>query len=226
LRFQTPKENKGNIIAFFLIFLYVAGMIPIIAVPFSAMYFKLAIVPVIIIQAWALIYIFAPYKYEKSYYLFFGVYGVINTYVYFLAIQKLLYLHLGAQGKGPFIIGFLLFIGLLVTMNWLNIKALNTGTYHKMQQMKSINVRWLSLAGLGYVIGQLIIMFVYSESAKMMFFIFLISLLSILTAYFSVYLHRYFYIVKNKDLVKQVYPDFGLPMNERYTKSKKRTRKK
>ncbi|KAA0955559.1 hypothetical protein FQ087_13195 [Sporosarcina sp. ANT_H38] len=226
LRFQTPKENKGNIIAFFLIFLYVIGMIPIIAVPFSATYFKLSIVPVIILQSWALIYIIAPYKFEKSYYLFFGVYGVVNTYVYFLVIQKLLYLHLGVEGKGPFVIGFLLFIGLLATMNWLNIKALYTGTYHKMQQMESINVRWLSFAGLGYVIGQLILMFVYSESAKMMFFIFLISLLSIVTAYFSVYLHRYFYIVKNKDLVKQVYPDFGLPLNERQDESKKSKRKK
>lgn len=226
LKFQTPKENRANIITFFSILLYVIGMIPILGVPFSFTYFIAAVVPVGILQIWALIYLIAPYKFEKSYYLFFGVYGVVNTYVYFLAIQKLLYLHLGAEGKGPFIIGFILFIGLLVTMNWLNIKALYTGTYHKMQQMESINVRWLSFAGLGYVIGQLILTFVYSESAKMMIFIFLISLLSIITAYFSVYLHRYFYIVKNKDLVKQVYPEFGLPMNERDTKPEKRKKRK
>lgn len=205
--------------------LYVIGVIPILGVPFSFIYFMAAIVPVAILQIWALLYLFAPYKFEKSYYLFFGVYGVVNTYVYFLAIQKLLYLHLGAEGKGPFIIGFLLFIGLLVTMNWLNIKALYTGTYHKMQQMESINVKWLSFAGLGYVIGQLILTFVYSESAKMMIFIFLISLLSIITAYFSVYLHRYFYIVKNKDLVKQVYPEFSLPLKERQDGSKKKKRR-
>ncbi|NYF23602.1 hypothetical protein [Sporosarcina sp. JAI121] len=226
LRFQTPKENKGNIIAFFLILLYVTGMIPIVAVPFSAVIFKLAIVPVVMLQIWALLYLIAPYKFEKSYYLFFGVYGVVNTYVYFLATQKILYFHIGVEGKIPFVIGLVLFLGLLVLVNWLNVKALYTGTYHKLQQMKSVNVWWLSFAGLGYVIGQLILTFVYSESAKMMIFIFLISALSIFTAFVSASLHRYYYIIKNMDFVKQVYPEFGLPMNERYIKSKKRKKRK
>ncbi|MBO0589714.1 hypothetical protein [Sporosarcina sp. E16_8] len=196
-------------------------MIPIVAVPFSVVIFKMAIIPVVILQIWAFLYIIAPYKFEKSYYLFFGVYGVVNTYVYFLAIQKLLYLHLGAEGKGPFIIGFILFIGLLVTMNWLNVKALYTGTYHKMQQMKSINVHYLSFAGIGYVIAQLVLTFVYSEYAKMMFFILLLSLLSLFTAYFTVCIHRYYYISKNMVRVKQVYPSFGLPLNERQDETKK-----
>ncbi|MBO0603734.1 hypothetical protein I2483_18890 [Sporosarcina sp. E16_3] len=201
-------------------------MIPIVAVPFSVVIFKMAIVPVVILQIWAFLYIIAPYKFEKSYYLFFGVYGVVNTYVFFLATQKLLYSHIGTEGKTPFIIGLVLFLGLLVLVNSLNLKALYTGTYHKMQQMKSVNVWWLSIAGMGYVIGQLILSFVYSESAKMMIFIFLISLLSIFTAYASASLHRYYFIVKNMNLVKQVYPDFGLPMNERHDKSKKSKRRK
>ena len=226
LKFQTPKENRSNIIVFFLILLYVIGMIPILGVPFSFTYFIAAIVPVAILQIWALLYLFAPYKFEKSYYLFFGVYGVINTYVYFLATQKMLYQNVGAAGKAPFIIGLFLFIGLLLTINWLNIKALYSGTYHKMQQMKSINVRYLSFAGIGYAIAQLILTFVYSESAKMMIFIVLLSLLSLVTAYFTVYIHRYYYISKNMDLVKQVYPSFGLPLNERQGESKKSKRKK
>ena len=197
-------------------------MIPILGAPFSFIYFMAAIVPVVILQIWALLYLFAPYKFEKSYYLFFGVYGVVNTYVYFLASQKLLYYNVGAVGKVPFIIGLFLFIGLLLTINWLNIKALYSGTYHKMQQMKSINVRYLSFAGIGYVIAQLILTFVYSESAKMMIFILLLSLLSLFTAYFTVYIHRYYYISKNMDLVKQVYPFFGLPLNERQDESEKK----
>ena len=201
-------------------------MIPILGVPFSFTYFMAAIVPVAIIQIWALFYLFAPYKFEKSYYLFFGIYGVVNTFVYFLAIQKLLYLHLESVGKAPVIIGFTLFVSLLVSINWLNIKALYTGTYHKMQQMKSINVRYLSFAGIGYVIAQLILTFIYSESAKMIIFIVLLSLLSLITAYFSVYIHRYYYISKNMALVKQVYPTFGLPLNERQDESKKRKRRK
>ena len=185
-----------------------------------------AIVPVAILQIWALLYLFAPYKFEKSYYLFFGVYGVVNTYVYFLAIQKLLYLHLESVGKTPFVIGFIFFIGLLVSINWLNIKALYSGTYHNLQQMKSFNVRYLSFAGIGYVIAQVILTSVYSKSAKMIIFIMLLSLLSLVTAYFSASIHRYYYFSKNMDLVKQVYPSFGLPLNERQDESKKSRRKK
>jgi len=221
LKFQTPRENRSNIIAFFSILLYVLGMIPILGVPFSFAYFMAAIVPIAIIQIWALLYLFAPYKFEKSYYLFFGVYGVVNTYVYFLAAQKLLYYNVGAEGKVPFIIGLFLFVGLLLMVNWLNVKALYTGTYHELQQKKNINVRWISVAGMGYVIGQIILSTLYGESTIMLIMIVLISLLSIMTAYFSVYIHRYFYIVKNIDSVKQVYPDFGLPLNERHDKSKK-----
>lgn len=226
LKFQTPKENRANIITFFLVLLYVIGLIPIVGVPFSFTYFMAAIVPVAMLQMWALLYLFAPYKFEKSYYLFFGVYGVVNTYVYFLAIQKLLYLHLESVGKTPFAIGLIFFIGLLVSINWLNIKALYSGTYHNLQQMKSINVRYLSFAGIGYVIAQVILTSVYSKSAKMMIFIVLLSLLSLITAYFTVYIHRYYYISKNMDLVKQVYPSFGLPLNERQGGSKKSGRKK
>ncbi|NYF23608.1 hypothetical protein [Sporosarcina sp. JAI121] len=40
----------------------------------------------------------------------------------------------------------------------------------------------------------------------------------------SVIIHRYFHIVKNMDLGKQVYPEFGLPMSDRYTKPKKRNK--
>ena len=221
MKFQTPKENRSNIIAFFLILLYVSGVIPILGEPFSFTYFMAAIVPVAILQIWALLYLFAPYKFEKSYYLFFGVYGVVNTYVYFLASQKLLYYNVGAVGKAPFIVGLFLFIGLLLTINWLNIKALYSGTYHKLQQMKSINIRWLSIGGIGYVIGQLVLSLLYSDSAKMLFLVLLLSFVSIITAYFSVYIHRYFYIVKNIDSVKQVYPEFGLPRNERQEEPKR-----
>jgi hypothetical protein len=226
LKFQTPKENRSNIIAFFLICLYLVGVIPILGAPFSFIYFMAAIVPVVILQIWALLYLFAPYKFEKSYYLFFGVYGVVNTYVYFLASQKLLYYNVGAVGKAPFIIGLFLFVGLLLIVNWLNVKALYTGTYHELQQKKNINVRWVSIAGMGYVIGQIILSTVYGESTIMLIIVVLISLLSIITAYFSVYIHRYFYIVKNIDNVKQVYPEFGLPLNERQDESKNSKRKK
>ncbi|SER67303.1 hypothetical protein [Psychrobacillus sp. OK032] len=221
LRLQTPKENRSNIICFFLILLYLIGLIPIIGVPFSLSYFIAAIIPVGIIQLWALIYLIAPYKYEKSYYLFFGIYGVVNTYIYFLAIQKMMYINMGAQGSGSFIIGVFFFIALLVGMNLLNWKALYSGTYYKLQQKSTIPVSWMAIGGAGYILGQLILSFIYTDSAVFIVLIVCISLLSLLTAYFSIYIHRYYYMSKNMNLVRQVYPEFGMPMSERYRKKKK-----
>lgn len=221
LRLQTPKENRANIICFFLIFLYLIGLFPIIGVPFSLSYFIAAIVPVGIIQLWALIYLIAPYKYEKSYYLFFGIYGVVNTYIYFLAIQKMMYINMGAQGSGSFIIGVTFFLALLVGINLLNWKALYSGTYYKLQQKNTIPVSWMTVGGAGYVLGQLILSFIYTDSAVSIVIIVCISLLSLLTAYFSIFIHRYYYISKNMELVMQVYPEFGMPLNKRYRKKKK-----
>ncbi|MFJ7970340.1 hypothetical protein [Psychrobacillus sp. NPDC096389] len=220
LRLQTPRENRSNIICFFLIFLYLIGLLPIVGEPFSFVYFIAAIIPIGIIQLWALIYLIAPYKFEKSYYLFFGIYGVVNTYIYFLVIQKLLYLNMGAQGRGPFLKGVLFFVALLVGVNLLNWKALYSGTYYKLQQKSTIPVSWLAIGGASYVLGQLILSFVYTDSAVFILLIVCISLLSLFTAFFSVYIHRYYFIGKNIELVMQMNPEFGMPLSKRHRKKK------
>ncbi|QUG40736.1 hypothetical protein KD050_15755 [Psychrobacillus sp. INOP01] len=226
LRFQTPKENKGNIICFLTLFLYFIGLFPIIGETFSLTFFLAAFIPTVLISVWAIIYLIDPYRFEKSYYLFFGIYGVVNTYVYFLSIVKLLYIDMKVEGIIPLILSLLLFIILLVGVNLLNLKALYSGTYHKLQNMRSINVAWVSIGALGYILGQFLLSFIYTDSALYTLIIVLISLLSCVTAYFTVYIHRYYFNDKNMELVKQVYPDFGLPMSERNTKSRRKKKKK
>lgn len=189
--------------------------------PFSLTYFSVALIPVAVIQIWAIIYLINPYKFEKSYYLFFGVYGVVNTFVYFLAIQKMIYINLSETGNLPFILGLILFIALLVGVNWMNWKALYSGTYLKLQQKSNIPFSWLSIGGISYVLGQFILSFIYTDSAISILVIVLLSFFSIVTAFFSIYIHRYFFICKNIEIVKQIYPDFGLPQSERFAKKKK-----
>ncbi|WP_156350707.1 hypothetical protein [Psychrobacillus sp. FJAT-21963] len=225
LNLQSPKENKSNIIGFFILFLYFFGILPILADPFSLPFFIAAIIPVIIIQIWAIVYVIDPYKYEKSYYLFFGIYGVVNTYVYFVSIQKLLYINLKAEGILPFLIGLIFLVALLLGMNWLNWKALYSGTYYKLQQKSTIPVAWTVIAGGSYILGQLILSFIYTESALYILIIVGMSFFSLCTAYFSVYIHRYYFMNKNMDAVKQVYPQFGLPKSERVLERKKRKKK-
>ena len=222
LNLESPQENRNGIIGYFLILLYIAGMIPILGVPFSFPFFLAAIIPVIIIQVWAILYLVDPYKYEKSYYLFFGIYGVVNTYVFFLAILKLIYVNMEWKGITPFVINLILFFLLLGGINWLNWKALYSGTYYKLQQKRTIPVVWTAIGGSSYIIGQIILSFIYSDSALNILFIVGLSILSIYTAFLSINIHRYFFINNNMDLVKQRYPEFGLPKSERYTKMKKK----
>ena len=134
LRFQTPQVNRSNIIGFFLLFMYFLGIFPLVGAPFSLPFFIAAVIPVAILQIWAIVYLIDPYRFEKSYYLFFGVYGVVNTYVFFISIQKILYTNMRATGSTPIITGVIMLIALLIGMNWMNWKALYSGTYHKLQR--------------------------------------------------------------------------------------------
>lgn len=126
------------------------------------------------------------------------------------------------KGSAPFIINLVLFILLLGGINWLNWKALYNGTYYKLQQKRTRPVVWIAIGGSSYIIGQIILSFIYSDSAVNILLIVGISILSLCSAFFSINIHRFFFINKNMDLVKQRFPEFGLPKSERYTKRKKK----
>ncbi|WGG45641.1 hypothetical protein [Rossellomorea sp. DA94] len=93
--------------------------------------------PIICIHLWALFYIIAPYKFEMSYYLYLGVFGIVNTFVYYLVIQKFIYIHIGVEGNVYYVIGLLLMILLLISVQIMNIKMLYAGTYTKLQNGES-----------------------------------------------------------------------------------------
>lgn len=130
------------------------------------------------------------------------------------------------RGSTPLITNLVLFILLLGGINWLNWKALYSGTYYKLQQKRTIPVVWTAIGGSSYIIGQIILSFIYSDSALSILFIVGISILSLCTAFFTINIHRYFFINKNIDIVKQRFPEFGLPKSDRYTEQKKKKKKR
>ena len=214
-KFDSPKQNKQSIIGNFLVFLYLFGIYPLLGEPFSWAFFVAAIVPTVLVTLWGILYIVAPYKYEKSYYLFLGVYGIVNTYVYFVVNQKLLFINLGINSWGPFLGNTILFLVLIGGMNWMNWKALYSETYYKLQQKRSIPVGWASLAGASYILGQIILSVIYTDSGINILIIVCLSLLSLFTSFLSINIHRYFFIHKNMKTVKEMFPEFGLPIVER-----------
>lgn len=162
-------------------------------------------------------FIIAPYKFEKSYYLYLGVFGIINTYVYFLVIQKFLYIHIYVEGSSYFVIGILLMLLLLATFQILNVKMLYSGTYTKLQNGESkFNVTPIVAASsFGYIIAQFLMSYLVTDSAYMIAMIIAYSVVSILPAYLSTYIHRFIYIKNNYEKVIKSYPDFGKPKTSR-----------
>lgn len=216
MNFQRPKENRGNVILFIVLFLDFFGLISLVGEPFSLPFFLVGAIPLLVMNVWSIVYIMNPYKYEHSYYLFMGILGIVTTFVYFVAIQKMLYINLAAEGPFPLVAGGVLFIILLGGMNWLNIKALYSGTYVRLQRNEKARSHWvMQVAGISYLIGQILIMTVKGEAAHFSVMIVLLSLLSVVTAFLSIYLHRYYFIQQNWDEVKRVYPEFNVAKEER-----------
>ncbi|MDL4842645.1 hypothetical protein [Aquibacillus rhizosphaerae] len=213
LRFQTPQELRGNVIVCFLILLDLMGVLPLLAEPFSWQFIWPIIIPVGLIHVGAIIYLVAPYRFEESYYLLIGIYGLVNSFVYFLAIQKFIYMFLGAENAIYFILGLIFFVGLLVLSQVINIKMLYSSTYRKLQKNEAkINVSpILTATGFGYIIAQVIMSTLVTTSIKWIVIILVLSIMSIITAFFSTNIHRYFYIRKNRNTVSKLYPEFGLP---------------
>ncbi|UTE77702.1 hypothetical protein [Rossellomorea sp. KS-H15a] len=202
---------------FLFVFLDIIGVLFLLGEPLILSLFWGGIIPVLFIHLWAIPYIIAPYTFERSYYLFFGVYGVINTFVYFLVIQKMIYSHFQIIGVVPLVSGLILFAFLLLIMNWMNIRLLYSGTYSRLQKgEKSVNISPIATAsGIGYVLAQVILSSFFIESVKILMIIGVLSILSVATSYFSTSIHKYIYIRRNVEKVKHVYPQFGLPKKER-----------
>lgn len=214
---QFPKENRRNVIGFLLILLDFIGLLPLLSIPFFAPFFWAALIPIIGVHLWAMLYIFAPYRFEKSYYLFIGVFGVVNTYVYFLVIQKFLYKHIGVESSSYFYIGLLLMILLLVFFQVFNVKMFYSGTYAKLQNGKSkFNITPIvAFSSFGYVVAQFLMSSLVTDSAFMIALIIAYSIVSIVTSYLATFIHRFIYIQKNYDKVLKVYPEFGKPKSLR-----------
>ncbi|XXM72680.1 hypothetical protein ACQ0QQ_01930 [Lysinibacillus sphaericus] len=189
------------------------GVLPLLSIPFAAPFLWAALIPVIGIHLWALLCILAPYRFERSYYLYIGIFAVVNTYVYFLVIQKFLYKHIGVESSSYFYIGLALFLLLLVFFQVFNVKMLYSGNYAKLQNGKfQFNATAIGAsAGFGYAAAQFLMSSLVTDSALMIVLILCYSVLSIVTAYLATFIHRYIYFRKNVEEVLNVYPDFGKP---------------
>jgi len=227
LNLQSTKENRGNVIDFNLLFLDFFGLLPLIGEPFVYSLFMIGFIPAMIMNLWAILYIVDPYRFELSYYLYFGLYGFVNTFVLSLALVKILYFYLGVSGELPFIILLVFINSLPFLMNWLNYKMLYAGTYAKLQSKKDWKVPTFLLLppASGYFLYQFVDNY-GSPSVVMILLFVCLFMLTIITAYFSTNIHKYFFLKDNMDTVLQVYPRFGQPKHIQYAEEMEKKRRK
>lgn len=216
LKLQSVKENRGNVLCFVMMFLNFFGLFPLIGEPFIFSLFIIGFIPTMIMNIWGILYIVDPYRFELSYYLYFGIYGFVNTFVYSLVLVKILYFWLGIQEKW-LVVFILLFVNSLPFFaNWLNYKMLYAGTYDKLQKKKNWRIPILLLPpSSGYILYQLTDSY-GGPSASMILFFICILMLTVFTAYFSTNVHKYFFLKNNMTTVLKVFPSFGQPKHIQY----------
>lgn len=227
LKLQSVKENRGNVVGFSLLFLNFFGLLLLIGTPFVFSLFMIGFIPTMIMNLWAILYVVNPYRFELSYYLYFGLFGFVNTFVWSLALVKILYFHLGVSAQLPIVLLFVIINSLPLLMNWLNYKMLYSGMYDKLQNKKDWKIPWLPFAILLVVLVFLRVVSTFGNSSAAMGVIFIcLLLLVILPAYFSTYVHKYFFLKNNMEIVLKVYPRFGQPKHIQYAEEIERERKR
>lgn len=218
LNLQTPKVNRSNVLCFVLLFLNFFGLLPLIGEPFIYSYFIIGIIPAAIVNVWGILYVVNPYRFELSYYLYMGIYGIVNVFIYSLVLAKLLAAQLGVEGTFSLVLTLLVINSLPFIMNWVNYRLLYSGTYFQWQSGKrkipAFMLVLMSSPGAGYFIYILVNSYGSDTAIWALFFVCLFAM-SIIVAYFSCSIHRYFFLKRNIETVLKLYPDFGQPKHLR-----------
>ena len=212
LKLQGKKQYRENVFGFNLLFLNFCGLLPLLGVPRVWPLFMIAFVPAMIINLWGILYLVDPYRFELSFYLYFGIYGFVNTFVFSITLVKILYAHLHVSSVWPILLTLLLVNSLPFVMNWWNYKMLYRGTYAKLQHKKDWKIPlWpflIIIAGIG------LLRFVAlngSEAAGMFALFICLAFLTILTSFISTNVHKYFFLKKHMETILKLHPLFGQP---------------
>ncbi|MYL64455.1 hypothetical protein GLW07_13945 [Bacillus hwajinpoensis] len=217
LRFRTPEDNRVTIIFMVLFFIDFMGFLPSLIGSFSKLFFIAALVPAIILNLWTLVYILAPFKLEKSFHLFIGIFSIVSTYLYWLGIEKIIYIDIGVKGNVPFTIGLFTLVLCLAIFYFYTRYRFQRAKYPQTNRERE------KLSGFDILVSVAIIMgsnqlwrFINITGVMVSYVqIGLFCLMSFITLHMIGSLHPYNFIRKNIKVVQKVYPDFEISKKER-----------
>ena len=207
LRMTTHKENRFSIFFMVLFFVDIMGFFPYLVGSFSQSFFLAALFPAIALNLWMLTYVLAPSKLAGSYDLLLGCLSIVSSYSYWLGIEKMIYVNLGAEGNSPFWIGLLFFILLTVFFYFFTRYYVRKGKY------KGARADRQHLSGFQIVISASIIIvmpqllddmsFLKVQNAYLL--IGLLGVMSLLSLSLIGVFHKYQFMKNNRELVRKAF---------------------
>ncbi len=157
----------------------------------------------------------APYRFESSFHLFFGIWGLFTSFIMFLVIQKFLYNLFPFQSLQFFFISLRLYILSIIAVQVLHLLFL----YGKLSPLKGPRRNWAPLVAitpaLSYVIGQFIFSIILSDDLKALIFVACESMIILYPVFCIKFIHQYYFSRKNKHALNEKYPKLNAPKKQR-----------
>jgi hypothetical protein len=208
LRLEDPRGIR-TMMWVWLMMLNIFGFLIVLYVNFTILKRNLGSMDIltfliftILLDIWGLIIIINPWKMQKQYVLFTGVFAVELSIMHLVLFAQTIYDYL-KQAAIPYII--LAIVGYLITGALWFIYAINGLRTQKIysaskKQSLYINIGTMS-AFLGLILGRVLINVTKGKSASLSFIIASL-LIAYVCIFLSLYIHKYFLIKKYEILVK------------------------
>lgn len=184
------RLNAGTLVLFFLnLFL----IIPVLSVPYEALYAYILLPPLIVMNLWALALIIIPRRLQLNYILFRGVFGIVCSVGLIIVTQKFAYS--GLQIKTPwYAVGsFALYGYALYQYAKSHIRKLQSPPKQAQSRSGMSVITLTTLIGLGYLAANLSLIFV-SEQTVIVVLMCVYAMLAFVMFHFIMELHRYYWL--------------------------------
>ncbi|WP_257349844.1 hypothetical protein [Pseudalkalibacillus decolorationis] len=213
---EHPSEIRKKVILFVLIFTDLFGLYCLLIPSQLTFALPFGLVLGVIINVWALLYIIAPYRFEMSFYLFFGTWGLFTSFIMFLVIQEVLYYIMGLRTFTFFYSAFFLFVLSIIYIQSFHLLYVNGKV--KLPNDGS-RKNWTILFAISPVLlfysVQFVLPVIYGNYTGALILLGGECFLILYPIFCIKYIHQYYFLVKNKQALKDKYPELDLPKKER-----------
>lgn len=184
----------------------------------------IGIIPTLILNLWAIIYVIAPYRFESSFVLFKGGWGLLTSFLYFLVVEKFLYDIIHFETLFPFFFGLFFYMITIVAV----IVIQHLLIYDKMKIPKGPGA-WPKvmafIPALSYMFGQILFSAIKSDDTKTLIFACGMIVLEIFPVLFIKCIHQYFFFMKHREALLAKYPNLDKPKKQRVFRDKSKNHK-